>query len=252
MKKKSVITIFVTVLLVLLVVILVVINRQEGQAASVSSRKQSVRISDSLQKSSSISISKWHESISTRQSVANAEYRSSRAEKSSLAKKKETQSKTELSNKIDFSKLSELDKAKAAIFYGIGNAEYFVRDGDFDVSKNAYAQGLRVSSLDIHASFGPVNVVVPSSSPTVAGAPVFVYVELGPINAAGDRAQGVTYGKIDYPNSHSGDLVFDNDPNESNWGVGVSYQQISDWVNQHGGKKSINKIVISNFSANTN
>ncbi|WP_379822885.1 hypothetical protein [Lacticaseibacillus paracasei] len=250
MKKKRYIALILAVVVISLTVLLsfTLITKRNNEAAATASMKQAVQAS-----ASSLKASKWKASVATNQSIANAKYRASEAASSSIAKEKEAQSQAaEQANKIDFSRLSNLDQAKAAIFYGIGNAEYFVNDGDFDVSKYAYTQGLRVGNLDVHVNFEKSFVVVPSFSPTVAGAPLFAYVELGPINSNGDRAKGIAYGKADYPNSHSGELDFVNDPNQSNWGVGVSYEQISNWINQHGGRSAIAKIVITSFTDEAN
>ncbi|MCP9303911.1 hypothetical protein [Lacticaseibacillus paracasei] len=250
MKKKRYIALILAVVVISLTVLLsfTLITKRNNEAAATASMKQAVQAS-----ASSLKASKWKASVATNQSIANAKYRASEAASSSIAKDKEAQSQAaEQANKIDFSRLSNLDQAKAAIFYGIGNAEYFVNDGYFRISKNAYSQqGVSVSHIEL-GDLGEAYTVVPTNGQSIGGAPVFALVQLGIINSNGDREEGITYGKADYPNSHSGDLTFVNDPNESNWGAGVPYKQVNDWINQHGGKEAIEKIVISSFNSDAN
>lgn len=245
-KRKAVIGVLIGIVAVLTIVVgIAIVQKNKNEKQIALSKAQSVSVSESSAKAS-----KWRSSVATAQSAANAKYRSVEAAKQSSTVAKEKSKKANEDNQINFSTLNAMDQAKAAIFYGIGNTEYFVNDGDYEISKNAYSKGVRVGKVNVITGYGSDSyVVVPADSPTAAGAPVFSYLELGIINSNGDRAMGITYGRVGDATGDGDEMAFDNDPNEATIGAGVSYEQLNNWINQHGGKAAIEKIIITEFQS---
>ena len=60
---------------------------------------------------------------------------------------------------------------------------------------------------------------------------------------------GITYGRVGDATGDGDEMAFDNDPNEATIGAGVSYEQLNNWINQHGGKAAIEKIIITEFQS---
>ncbi|GEL39221.1 hypothetical protein LPA06_20720 [Lacticaseibacillus paracasei subsp. tolerans] len=197
---------------------------------------------------SKVKASKWQVSVSEAQSTANSKFYADKTSKDAAASSaivaSEANSKAEAVNHVDFDKLSKIDQAKAAIYYGLGNMQYFNDKSVSNYPGDAVYSSSGVDVVfvkDISAGIGSTPyLVAPHLSQVSAAAPVFSYVELG-MQADGHRPEGLTYGKVD--DDANGYVP---DPGLHNT-VGVSFKTVNDWINSHGGMAAVQKININRF-----
>ena len=146
----------------------------------------------------------WQVSVSEAQSTANSKFYADKTSKDAAASSaivaSEAKSKAEAVNHVDFDKLSKIDQAKAAIYYGLGNMQYFNDKSVSNYPGDAVYSSSGVDVVfvkDMSAGIGSTPyLVAPHLSQVSAAAPVFSYVELG-MQADGHRPEGLTYGKVD-------------------------------------------------------
>ncbi|NVO89107.1 hypothetical protein HWN39_11555 [Lactobacillus rhamnosus] len=245
MLKRRSFVISIAGLTILLVVVFGIVlirkNNLERRLSFESSRSLSVS-------ASKVKVSKWQVSVSVKQSAANSKFHANKALKDSVASSalasSEAKSKAEADNTVDFDKLSKTDQAKAAIYYGLGNMQYFN-----DKSVSNYPGEAAYSSDGVDVIFvkgmsagidSTPYLVTPHNSQVSVAAPVYSYVDLG-MQADGHRPEGLTYGKVGGDSKN-----YIPDPALHNT-VGISYTTINNWINSHGGMSAIRKIRIAHF-----
>lgn len=244
MKKRTwVITITGVAILLVITFGVILIQKNDAERRLSLGRSRVSSIS-----TSKVKASKWQVSVSEAQSTANSKFYADKTSKDAVASSaivaSEAKSKAEAVNHVDFDKLSKIDQAKAAIYYGLGNMQYFNDKSVSNYPGDAVYSSSGVDVVfvkDMSAGIGSTPyLVAPHLSQVSAAAPVFSYVELG-MQADGHRPEGLTYGKID--DDANGYVP---DPGLHNT-VGVSFKTVNDWINSHGGMAAVQKINIKRF-----
>lgn len=222
-------------------ILLVQKNKGEEKRTAVNSAS----ISESA---SMVGISKTNASVANSQSAAKAKYKSEQVSKNVAASAstaaKEVENTAAEANNIDFANLSEIDQAKTAILYGLGNMSYFQDKAVVNYIGNDVYGSTGVDVTEISDMYGVPNgvsyLVTQPSAMDPAESPIFSYINLG-VGADGKRPEGITFGRL----SGGAPKKFEIDPSLSS--VGITYSTLSDWINTHGGLRAIKNIHINKF-----